>query len=781
MLPRGPVSVPAPVVATRRVWCVVPWHAGAGEAEAVLRDVGGQVLALAGAAPMRVDVQVLLIDNASAERVALPAAVSREGGVRFTHVRLGENRGGSGGFNAGIERALREAADLEAPADEHAYIWLLDSDARASADALVELVRVLESRSDLCAVGSALADPETGRVFEVGGMIDRRTGALRAACAGEAGAPGVVLCDYAASCSVLVRVSAARAAGPMPDLFLHADDAAWMVRMARVTGRKVGAARASVVYHPRFDRVALRGRYYVARNATAPLRELGLGRWPALRRSLREVGRGVQQELCGRRDLARLHVLGLRDARGPAPVGAGSGLSEKLEPFAPLEGLGDALRPLVDRTACRRVRVAACAELGLSEREHERLCEGLASAGLRDVGGAPGRAWEVRPAARPGAGLLGAPGLVMVTPGVRGGGRHAGFVVRTGTPAGVLSGAAATGLGALRHALGLARGWRPGSLPVARPSRDPERGSASARALPTLSVVVVSYNRWSALRSTLTRLESMAEFRGCEVVVVDNASSDGSAGYVEREFPRARLLRLGTNSGVAAFNRGVRAATGDVVLVLDDDAWPEPGVVERALRLLADRPGVGGVALHPRHPTTGRSEWRQAHLAAPGASDWPFMGCGNLVRRAAWLETGGYEERFFLYRNDVDLAMKLLGAGWGVWFDPAWTVWHDSPAAARKSVRWHRLATRNWVWLARRHGRGLGCGGVLGGMVGWAWAHRLAGRSLSRHSATLAGVLEGLTTAPPRVDRVSMSAFGRLVRLGMGRADRSARGQRGVG
>src|SRR5690606_34605702 len=86
--------------------------------------------------------------------------------------------------------------------------------------------------------------------------------------------------------------------------------------------------------------------------------------------------------------------------------------------------------------------------------------------------------------------------------------------------------------------------------------------------------------------------------------------------------------------------------------------------------------------------------------------DWPVMGCGNLVRRSAWQAVGGYEESFFLYRNDVDLALKLLaagGKGGGVWFDPTWVVWHDSPAAApnrRKSLRWFELATRNWIWLA---------------------------------------------------------------------------------
>src|SRR5690606_2358418 len=117
------------------------------------------------------------------------------------------------------------------------------------------------------------------------------------------------------------------------------------------------------------------------------------------------------------------------------------------------------------------------------------------------------------------------------------------------------------------------------------------------------------------------------EVRDAEVVVVDNASSDGSPAKVEKEFPGVRVIALDTNTGVAAFNRGVDAATGDVVLVLDDDSWPEPGAVEAGLRTLAENPRLGAVVLHPRHPENGRSEWRYAHFGEGGRDDWPVMGC----------------------------------------------------------------------------------------------------------------------------------------------------------
>ncbi len=123
------------------------------------------------------------------------------------------------------------------------------------------------------------------------------------------------------------------------------------------------------------------------------------------------------------------------------------------------------------------------------------------------------------------------------------------------------------------------------------------------------------------------------------------------------------------------------------------------------------------------------------------------------------------EDAFFLYRNDVDLAMKLLDAGFRVHFDPNWIVWHDSPGTAKKSLRWFELATRNWVWLCRRHGRG-----VIrwkSTLAGWLWAHKLAGFSPLAHIAAAKGGLKGLLSRAPAMpvacnQRLGVPAYMRL-------------------
>jgi GT2 family glycosyltransferase len=277
-----------------------------------------------------------------------------------------------------------------------------------------------------------------------------------------------------------------------------------------------------------------------------------------------------------------------------------------------------------------------------------------------------------------------------------------------------------------------------------------------------LSILVVSFNRRERLRRTLRELASLELPEPHEIIVADNASADGTAEMVRGEFPDVHLLSLTENLGVEAYNRAAAAAAGDLLLLLDDDAWPEPAGLRGAIGAMRREPLLGGIALLPVHPATKRPEWPFARAAR---HRFPFMGCGNLVRAEAFRRAGGYEPAYFLYRNDTDLALTLLGAGCDVRFDPSWVVWHDSPAAASKSDRWLELATRNWVWLCRRHGRGLA--GLLAGVAGVARALGHAGVSPGRLAKVVRGAWAGIATPAPLLPaevRVDGSALRELLR-----------------
>ncbi|MBU6413715.1 MAG: glycosyltransferase family 2 protein [Planctomycetes bacterium] len=294
--------------------------------------------------------------------------------------------------------------------------------------------------------------------------------------------------------------------------------------------------------------------------------------------------------------------------------------------------------------------------------------------------------------------------------------------------------------------------------------------TSSPDSRPALSIALLSFNRRAALQRTLTELAKLDPIRlggALEIIVCDNASSDGSADHVATHWPHVHLLRLPNNIGVAGFNRAAQHATSDIILILDDDAWPDPESLYSALSHLRTTPPLGGIMLHRRHPATGNPEWPPDGLPLSGLQlDWPDFGCANLVRRECWQNVGGYEESFFLYRNDTDLALKLKAAGHDVAFNPAWLAWHDSIFASVKSIRWLHLSTRNWIWMSRRHARGLR--GFIGCIMGIARALVLARFRPAGYLAVCRAMIEGITQpAPPLPARLSSdgTAFNRLIHL----------------
>lgn len=710
--------------------------------------------------PAGVGLTVLVLDNASDP----PLDPANRPGLAVETVRLLQNSGGSGGFNAGLARLLSRP-HTQPPSE---LFWLLDSDVRLDRGAMSALLAALAADPGAVVAGSSLALPGTGEVFECGGFIDRRMGEYTQPRPNPATtAPFPV--EYVAACSLMVRRAAVERAGLMPEVFINGDDVEWCLRLAQRTGGRILAVPASIARHPSPDKMRTWDRYYAARNAFAPIQRLGLGGLTRFRRAMREAGRAASQCLVGRDDLAALHLRGLSDAlaghtTGPAPGGT------PFRPVRPLSELADAIRAesgarldhitIESALAENAALMAQLAALGLQPKARSGANNLAAAAAILALGDAGIAIASAR--ARP-RDWTPARTVVTVAP--------QGFsICRAGRWRRIAAAGAALARG-LRLATALAlRG--PGAPPRIPPAPTPEwtRLGTGTRLAPAddLTVIVLGYNRWPALDRTLGSIRADPGLRGARVIVVDNASTDSSADLAEANHPEARVLRLSANAGVAGFNRGAEGAESEFILILDDDAAPAPGVVAAALTLLRSRPDLGAVALHPRHPATGASEWA---FAGGACDDWPVMGCANLVRREAWRAVGGYEEAFFLYRNDTDLAMKLAAAGWGVHFDPGWVAWHDSPAAAKKSMRWFELATRNWIWLCRRHGRGLSKLGAV--VAGWGWAHRQAGLDARAHWRVVRGTAAGLLRRPPPLPaglRVDGRALRRLMGLRFGKA-----------
>ena len=220
-----------------------------------------------------------------------------------------------------------------------------------------------------------------------------------------------------------------------------------------------------------------------------------------------------------------------------------------------------------------------------------------------------------------------------------------------------------------------------------------------------LSIVIVSFNARGDLGRCLQALHDAPPARSHEIVVVDNASADGSAGAARR-WPDVRVIETGGNMGFARGNNiGIRASTGTNLLLLNSDTAVPAGAIDRMIDELDRRADVAVVG--PRLvDTAGRAELsfgamvgpfaelRQKRLARgdvesltrqEGFPDWVSGAC-LLVRRADADAVGLLDERYFMYLEDVDFCAAIRARGRRVLFTPAVQVVHLRGQSARSTA-----------------------------------------------------------------------------------------------
>ncbi len=239
---------------------------------------------------------------------------------------------------------------------------------------------------------------------------------------------------------------------------------------------------------------------------------------------------------------------------------------------------------------------------------------------------------------------------------------------------------------------------------------------------PTLSVIVVNFNRVNLLRLCLQSLVSQ-DATAVELLVVDNASTDGSANMVASEFPQVRLIRSETNLGFCAGNNlAIAQACGQFVALLNNDAtaeahWlsamltemahPQVGMVASKI-MVANRPGVidkigHGIYWDGQNRGIGSGETDTGQYDRNRDILWPD-GCAALYRKSMLDEIGGFDEDFFAYADDAELGLRARTAGWLARLAPAAIVHHQRGATMGKlNPRRIQLIERNRIWLAVIH------------------------------------------------------------------------------
>lgn len=225
-----------------------------------------------------------------------------------------------------------------------------------------------------------------------------------------------------------------------------------------------------------------------------------------------------------------------------------------------------------------------------------------------------------------------------------------------------------------------------------------------------VSILLVTYRCREAARACLASIAETTHGGDVEVVVVDNASGDGTVEMVRSEFPSTRLVASPENLGFAAgVNRAAAEASGEYLLLLNPDTVVHHGAVENL---------VGFARAHPEHGVYGGRTLDPDGKVNPGScwgapSVWSLLcfatslstafkgnrlfdpeslggwrrdsvrevdivtGCLLLVRRAVWEELGGFDTRFFMYGEDADFALRARALGYRPVITPTAVVTHE--------------------------------------------------------------------------------------------------------
>ena len=233
---------------------------------------------------------------------------------------------------------------------------------------------------------------------------------------------------------------------------------------------------------------------------------------------------------------------------------------------------------------------------------------------------------------------------------------------------------------------------------------------------PTLSIVIVNYNTRQLLDDCLASIfTAEAPAGGLEVIVVDNASSDGSQALVREKYPSVQLIASGVNRGFSAANNlGMDVANGRTILFLNSDTRLEPDALVKPLAYLDQQPKVGALTVRLIYPTGERDPDNHRGFPTPWNAICHFSGLSKLfpndprfngyfqsyknmqethpvdviagsymlMPMALCRELGGWDETYFFYGEDIDFCYRIREAGYQIIYYPHVEVLHYKGASS---------------------------------------------------------------------------------------------------
>ncbi len=261
-----------------------------------------------------------------------------------------------------------------------------------------------------------------------------------------------------------------------------------------------------------------------------------------------------------------------------------------------------------------------------------------------------------------------------------------------------------------------------------------------------LSIVIVNFNSWNVLRPCLASVFRETRTSPTEVIVVDNASTDGSCESIARDFPQAKVLRNERNLGFAAANnRGIEIATGKFILLLNPDTVVLDGTIDTSVEFLEWHPAAGIVGCRLLFPDRSlqRSLYSFPSLwnifcetfflekLLPGTrlfgnytlTNFDYnterqadavCGAYLLFRRELVSRVGMLDEQFYMYTEEIDFCYRAKQEGYEVWFNPGGEIlhfWGGQSATNRRILLW---TVGSQMLYFQKHFRGVRKAAIIG-------------------------------------------------------------------
>ncbi|MBF0204889.1 MAG: glycosyltransferase family 2 protein [Desulfamplus sp.] len=224
---------------------------------------------------------------------------------------------------------------------------------------------------------------------------------------------------------------------------------------------------------------------------------------------------------------------------------------------------------------------------------------------------------------------------------------------------------------------------------------------------PKLSIVFLNYNRLEDTVKTVGHLKKLCYARkDIEIIGVDNDSRDDTPQFLTSQSDWILSLLLKENIGIEGLNRGFEIARGKYILVLDDDSHPlNINTIDFLIESFDRDENLGVIACRIESENgTPFQTWHIPDINTDKLCEsLAFVGCGFAIRRELFQKIGWFSEKYFLYQNEIDAAIKIRKIGYKIYYDPRCTVVHRNSPAGRASWRQVFYPTRNTIWLLREY------------------------------------------------------------------------------